>query len=274
VVQWDCDHCKLPGCQFASFRKVSHSYPGTPTGSRKPIAIPAPAPWSGLPLAVADASCAPFAALPGALKAFMGYLGALALLAGAHTLATISPGPNFLFVSSTAMQLSRRAGIAAGLGVAVATITWSALTLGGLGLIISRSPEIYDALRLLGAVYLIWLGGKMTWKAGGPVRSHAMTTKGGWTAAHKAWLVTMTNPKSMAYYGSVFAVLLPSHAPVWVYAAAVSITSLISSIWYCGVAWLLSGEAPRRAFLKARTAMERVIGLFLVGLGIRMLTSR
>ena len=93
-------------------------------------------------------------------------------------------------------------------------------------------------------------------------------------AARKAWLVTMTNPKSLAYYGSVFAVLLPVHAPVWVYAAAVGITSLISCIWYCGVAWLLSGEAPRRVFLKARPAMERVSGLFLVGLGIRMLTVR
>ncbi len=114
----------------------------------------------------------------------------------------------------------------------------------------------------------------MAWKAGSPVRSTAITPKDGWTAARKAWLVTMTNPKSMAYYGSVFAVLLPSHAPVWVYAAAMGITSLISCVWYCGAAWLLSGEAQRRAFLKARTAMERAIGVFLVGLGIRMFTLR
>jgi threonine/homoserine/homoserine lactone efflux protein len=204
----------------------------------------------------------------------MGYWGLLALLAGAHTLATISPGPNFLFVSSTAMNVSRRAGIAAGLGVAAGSMTWTALTLSGLGLIISRAPEIYDALRLVGAVYLVWLGGKMAWKAGAPLHSPATATQDGWIAARKAWLVTMTNPKSMAYYGSVFAVLLPSHAPVWVYAAAMGITSLISCIWYCGVAWLLSGETPRRAFLKARPAMERVIGLFLVGLGIRMLAMR
>ena len=189
-------------------------------------------------------------------------------------MATISPGPNFLFVSSTAMNVSRRAGIAAGLGVAAGSITWSALTLSGLGLIISRAPQIYDALRLVGAVYLVWLGGKMAWKAGAPLRSPATATQDGWTAARKAWFVTMTNPKSMAYYGSVFAVLLPSHAPAWVYAAAMGITSLISFLWYCGVAWLLSAEAPRRAFLRARPAMERVIGLFLVGLGTRMFVIR
>jgi threonine efflux protein len=200
----------------------------------------------------------------------MGYLGALALLAGAHTLGAISPGPNFLFVSSTAMHQSRRACVAAGLGVAAGSITWSALTLSGLGLMISHLPELYDVLRLVGAAYLIWLGGKMAWKAGAPMHATVTTTAGGWVSARKAWLVNMTNPKSLAYYASVFAVLVPSHAPIWVYAAAMGITSLISCTWYCGVAWLLSGEAARRAFLKARPAMETVIGLFLVGLGIRM----
>jgi threonine/homoserine/homoserine lactone efflux protein len=84
----------------------------------------------------------------------------------------------------------------------------------------------------------------------------------------------MTNPKSMAYYASVFAALVPAHAPMWVYGAAMGITSLISCAWYCGVAWLLSGEAARRAFLKTRPAMETVIGLFLVALGIRMFVIR
>ena len=91
----------------------------------------------------------------------MGYLGALALLAGAHTLGAISPGPNFLFVSSTAMNQSRRAGVGAGLGVAAGSITWAGLTLGGLGLVISHLPQVYDAMRFVGAAYLIWLGGKM-----------------------------------------------------------------------------------------------------------------
>ena len=101
----------------------------------------------------------------------MGYLGALALLAGAHTLGAISPGPNFLFVSSTAMNQSRRAGLGAGLGVAAGSITWAGLTLSGLGLVISHLPQLYDAMRLVGAAYLIWLGGKMAWKAGAPMRA-------------------------------------------------------------------------------------------------------
>ena len=186
----------------------------------------------------------------------------------------VSPGPNFLFVSSTAMNQSRRAGVGAGLGVTAGSITWAGLTLTGLGLVISRLPQVYDAMRFVGAAYLIWLGGKMAWKAGAPMQSVAAVASGFWISARRAWLVNMTNPKSLAYYASVFAVLVPAHAPIWVYAAAMGVTSLISCVWYCGIAWLLSGEAARRAFLKARPAMETVIGLFLVGIGIRMFVIR
>lgn len=204
----------------------------------------------------------------------MGYFGALALLAGAHALGVMSPGPNFLFVSSTAMHQSRRAGVAAGLGVAAGSITWSALTLSGLGVLVSRLPELYDILRLLAAAYLVWIGWKMVWRAGATMPVTVTPSADAWVSARKAWLVNMTNPKSLAYYASVFAALVPVHAPFWVYAAAMGITSLISCTWYCVVAWLLSGGTARRAFLNARSAMETVIGLFLVGLGIRIFATR
>jgi len=201
----------------------------------------------------------------------MDYWGALALLAAAHTLGVISPGPNFLLVSSTAMQQSRRTGVAAGLGITAGSLTWSVLTISGIGLIIAQVPVLAQALRWLGAAYLIWLGGKMVWNAGAPMRPAAPETGDAWASARKGWLVNMTNPKSFAYFASVYGVMLPSHAPVWVYGAAIGITASISAIWYCGVAWLLSGEAARRAFLDRRKLIEIVIGLLLAGLGLRML---
>jgi RhtB (resistance to homoserine/threonine) family protein len=203
----------------------------------------------------------------------MDYLGALAVLAGMHTLAVVSPGPNVLFVSGTAMHRSRRAGLAAGLGVAAGSITWSVLTISGLGVVMAHLPWLYDGLRLAGAAYLVWLGARMAWKAGSPMRAAMGADGNPWANARKAWLVNMTNPKSLAYYVSVFAVLLPPHAPAWVYGAAIAMTSLISCTWYCALAWLLSGEAASRSFLKARPAMERIIGLLLVGLGVRMLAG-
>jgi threonine/homoserine/homoserine lactone efflux protein len=204
----------------------------------------------------------------------MEYLGPLTVLAGVIALGIMSPGPNFLVVSSTAMHQSRRAGLATGVGVAAASATWAVLTMAGLGLLIAHLPWLYDVIRVAGAVYLIWLGGKMIWKARAPLPTVA--TPGGSLLAHarKAFMVSMTSPKSLAFYGSIFAVMVPAHAPAWVYGVILVMTTAISAGWYCSVAWLLSGEVVRRSFLKAKPLMETVMGLFLVGLGARILAGR
>jgi threonine efflux protein len=84
----------------------------------------------------------------------------------------------------------------------------------------------------------------------------------------------MTNPKSIAFYGSIFALVVPSHAPFWVYAAIVFISGCLSAVWYCSLALLFSRAAMRRASLRFKSVIETTMGLFLVGLGGRLLASR
>ena len=81
----------------------------------------------------------------------------------------------------------------------------------------------------------------------------------------------MTNPKSAAFYGSILAVMIPVHAPVWFYAAIILIATGLSALWYCGVAILLSTAPARRGFAKGKSVLETVMGVFLIGIGGRLL---
>ena len=96
----------------------------------------------------------------------------------------------------------------------------------------------------------------------------------GLATAGKAFLVSMTNPKSIAFYGSIFTVMVPASAPRWFDAAIVLIAALVSASWYCGLALLFSQAATRRVFARGRTAIEAVMGVVLIGLGGRLLFSR
>jgi threonine efflux protein len=73
----------------------------------------------------------------------------------------ISPGPNFAIVTSTAVNVSSRAGVLAGLGLAAASGKWALLAVAGIGVILTQIPWIYTAVKVAGAAYLIWLGVKM-----------------------------------------------------------------------------------------------------------------
>lgn len=198
----------------------------------------------------------------------------LLTIAGVLLLSVISPGPNFAIVTSTAMSVSRRTGVLAGLGLAAASCTWALLAIAGIGIILIQAPWIYMAVKVAGAAYLIWLGIKMLLGARKPLLTTSDLEIKGTTAFRKAYLVSMTNPKSVAFYGSIFTVLVPAHATSWFYAAVVLIAVVVSSAWYCGLALLFSHGAARRIFAKAKTAIEATMGVILIGMGGRLLFSR
>ena len=204
----------------------------------------------------------------------MNYADSLMVLTGVLALSMISPGPNFAIVTSTAIHVSRRAGVIGGLGLAAASGTWTLLTLAGLGFVIVHAAWLYTAIRIAGAVYLIFLGAKMLWqakKSAAPEAEQADQSEG--AIFRKAYFVSLTNPKSAAFYGSVLAVMLPPHAPLWFSASVVAIAVLLSALWYCGVAFLLSTDRVRRRFARVKALFDTVIGVILMGLGAKLLTG-
>lgn len=203
----------------------------------------------------------------------MNYVTTLFGLAGVLLLSVASPGPNFVVVTSTA-TVSRRAGIAAGLALAAASGTWVLIATAGLSLILSHVGWIGVTLRLAGALYLIWLGIKMILTARRPLPDQSNAVTSDWAAAKKAYLVSMTNPKALAFYGSVFALLVPPHVPVWVDMTVVALAVGISGVWYCGMALLASHPAVRRTLIRRKAAFDTTAGAVLIALGGRMLVTR
>ena len=204
----------------------------------------------------------------------LNYADSLMVLTGVLALSMISPGPNFAIVTSTAIHVSRRAGVIGGLGLAAASGTWTLLTLAGLGFVIIHAAWLYTAIRIAGALYLIFLGAKMLWQARNPAALEAdPAERSEGVIFRKAYFVSLTNPKSAAFYGSVLAVMLPLHAPLWFSASVVGIAVLLSALWYCGVAFLLSTQTVRRRFARVRAPFDAVIGVILMGLGAKLLTG-
>lgn len=194
-------------------------------------------------------------------------------LAGVLLLSVASPGPNFVIVTSTAVA-SRRAGVMTGLGLSAASGTWAAIAIAGLSLLVTHVAWVHTALRLAGAAYLIWLGLKMVLTARKPLPASAPTVSSDWSAAKKGYVVSMTNPKSVAFYGSIFALMVPAHASAWLDLAVVVLSIGISGAWYCTMALLASHPSVRRLLIRRKAVLDTTAGLLLMGLGGRMLAGR
>lgn len=202
----------------------------------------------------------------------MDYAAHFAMVAGIGLLAAASPGPNFVMVTSQAL-VSRRAGFWAAGGVAAASLTWSMLGAMGLALVIAQVVWLYEALRLVGAAYLIYLGARMLWSArragaaGPSPDGHALTGPAIW---RRGFLVNMSNPKTAAFVASFYAAILPADAPTWLFVATGLTVAGVSTMWSFTLAALFSGHRVRRAYRRFQRGITAVLGLALVGLGARL----
>src|ERR1700691_4303127 len=70
----------------------------------------------------------------------------------------IIPGPGVLFIVGRALSHGRRAAVATACGHAAGNYVVAACVSIGLGSILQRSDQVYIAVKLAGALYLVWLG--------------------------------------------------------------------------------------------------------------------
>ncbi|HEX6931396.1 MAG TPA: LysE family translocator [Streptosporangiaceae bacterium] len=82
----------------------------------------------------------------------------LALYVAAVFVAMITPGPDMMFVLATAVRGGARAGLLATLGVATSEIVQITAVAAGLAALFAAAPAAFTALRICGAVYLLYLG--------------------------------------------------------------------------------------------------------------------
>jgi len=184
-------------------------------------------------------------------------------------LAVISPGPSFLITARTAVARSRRDGIKVALGLGAGTVVWAGAALFGLNALFHAMPILFMVMKFAGALFLLWIAYQIFVHAKVPLR-----LEGGEQAGNpflKGVLVQLSNPKVMVFFGSIFIAMLPANPPLWMLLALLAIVSFNEVWWYSAVA-LFFGAGPVRAFyLRAKTWIDRVTGVFLGGIGLRLL---
>ncbi|HEV3012635.1 MAG TPA: LysE family translocator, partial [Actinomycetota bacterium] len=82
----------------------------------------------------------------------------LALFTAAAVTLLVIPGPAVLYIVTRSVDQGRAAGLASVVGIHVGTLVHVAAAALGLSALLVSSATAYDAVRWLGAAYLVWLG--------------------------------------------------------------------------------------------------------------------
>jgi threonine efflux protein len=204
----------------------------------------------------------------------MSYLPLLLSLFVVDLLAAMSPGPNFVLVTQTAIRRGFLEAGAVVLGLLAANMIWCAAVVLGLSTLLAVMPWLYAGIKVSGGLYLLHLGVRL-WRE--PSQLPSSTTFGAWgrtTAFTRGVLTNLTNPKSVVYFGSIFAVFLDPAAPAWVECAAVAIVLTDTILWYGTVAALFSRRALQRVYGRTARWINRAAGTLMIAFGARLVLAR
>ncbi|MEL7937274.1 MULTISPECIES: LysE family translocator [Pseudomonas] len=191
-----------------------------------------------------------------------------------HLLAVASPGPDFAVVVRESVTHGRRAGTWTALGVGCAISIHVTYSLLGIGLIVSQSIMLFNTLKWLAAAYLFYIGIKAlrAKPAGGDGRVEVAapserTPRGAFVSG---FVTNGLNPKATLFFLSLFTVVINPHTPVLVQAGYGVYLACATAAWFSFVALLFSQQRVRAGFARMGHWFDRMMGVVLVGLGVKL----
>jgi threonine/homoserine/homoserine lactone efflux protein len=126
----------------------------------------------------------------------------------------ITPGPDMSLFLARTVTGGRRAGIAAMTGASLGNVVHSVLAAFGLSALIAASPPLFLALKVVGAIYLLWLaidavrnGSSLNVQAEQPRRVAL------WPTLALGLTVNLTNPKVVLFYLTFLPQFVDAHDP-------------------------------------------------------------
>ena len=195
-----------------------------------------------------------------------------------HLLAVASPGPDFAVVVRESVAHGRRAGTWTALGVGTGICVHVAYSLLGIGLIVSQSIVLFNALKWLAAAYLFYIGIKALRARPAAPGSLDVSADGAERTPRGAFVTGFVtnglNPKATLFFLSLFTVVINPHTPLLVQTGYGVYLAIATGAWFCLVALLFSQQRVRAGFARMGHWFDRLMGAVLVGLGIKLaLTS-
>ena len=191
------------------------------------------------------------------------------------------PGPGTVYVAAQAIMREPRSALWGALGLHCGGYVIVFASSAGLTALFSAVPVIYEGLKLLGAGYLVWLGGRMIFAGpGGPDRVDRSfhTDKHHPATFSQAVLVEILNPTTVVFYVAFLPqfIVPAGELPVWLqFLLLGALVNLIFSL--CDLFTILLAGKIKAGVTNTGTG-QRLVGWAggsaLIGLGLRLATDR
>lgn len=184
----------------------------------------------------------------------------------------VTPGQDTALTIRNTLAGGRRSGVLTAVGVSTGQCAWTLLTSLGLAALLLASEPAFLSLKIIGALYIVWLGIHSLVDAVRGVRqAHPPAVRLATRTAYRRGLLSnLGNPKMALFFTSLLPQFAPHGASFAQLAALGLLFCVTTLLWLSGYALVVArlGDILRRS--RVRRALDAVTGAVLVAFGARL----
>jgi threonine/homoserine/homoserine lactone efflux protein len=203
----------------------------------------------------------------------------LGLFIASGVLLNLSPGPDVLYIVSQSLRSGVKAGLAAVMGITAGCCVHMAAAAFGVGLLLATSTLAFNALKWVGAAYLVYMGVQLLWSRATdpahealqpPVQVEVVDLK---KIFFKGFVTNLLNPKVALFFLAFVPQFIPVHAaePTLTFILLGCLFNLNGLLVGMAWAWAAAGLAQRASRVqKSLQKLDLIAGLMFVGFGVKL----
>ena len=194
-------------------------------------------------------------------------------------LLTVTPGLDTALVLRTAAVEGGKQAMLAGTGICFGCLLWGAAASFGLSALLAVSGFAYNVLRIVGAIYLGYLGIKLFIRAFASASSNNVAepvwkeydSRDSSLWFKRGLLTNLLNPKVGVFYLSFLPQFIPAGVPVWSFSVVLALIHGIEGLlWFLlltNATELVSGWLRQRRVVMA---LDSATGAIFIGFGLKL----
>jgi len=192
----------------------------------------------------------------------------------AHVIAVASPGADFALVLKNTLRSGKSSGIFTAIGVGCGISIHLIYTLFGIAIILSQSEILFTSIKVIGAVYLLWLA----WNA---FKSRAKQSTTQLNQQHseisaaqsfrQGFITNIFNPKVTVFFLVLFTNIVSPETPIIIQSLYGLWLVLYTILWFMFVAWTFSRRPVLVWYETHGHYVDWGMGLFLTFIAVKLL---
>jgi homoserine/homoserine lactone efflux protein len=193
------------------------------------------------------------------------------LFAATEAAMSVSPGPAVMMVVAYGIARGWRTSLFVNLGILSGNAIYFTVSATGLGTLILASPTLFNAIKYVGAAYLVYLGLSAIFGKPSPITLSSIDSQAqsGRRIYFTALMLQVTNPKALLTFVAILPQFIDPHAPIAMQMLILAACSIIPEFFILLAYGMLASKASHLATQpKYSLITERIAGSLVLMAGV------